>query len=86
MLQRPVYIPAVFLCLYGLSFVELLLTSAQGDIHLGSAMVVNEDESWHYGKARSLGVLEQMPYLALGEKQLAVALGLMVGIAAIEIG
>ena len=85
MLQCPVHFPSVFLRLERLALVELLLSTAQGNIHLGSAMIVNEDKGWHYGKSRSLRVLKEMPYLTFGEQQLTVALGLMVGIAAIEI-
>ena len=85
MLHCPVHFPPVFLCLERLALVEHLLSTAQGNIHLCPAMVIDEDKGWDNGKAWRLGIFEEMPYLTLGEQQLAVALGLVVGIAAIEI-
>ena len=85
MLHCPVHFPPVFLCLERLALVKHLLSTAQCNIHLCPAMVIDEDKGWDNGKAGRLGIFEEMPYLTLGEQQLAVALGLVVGIAAIEI-
>ena len=84
-LDSPVHFSSVFLLLQGLTLVILLLTLAEGDIHLGTSIVVNEDKCWHDGKARLLAILFQSAQFALGEKELAVAASLMIGKRAIEI-
>ena len=74
----PVHLAAVLFLLQGLALVILLFASAESDVNLGAALVVNEQEGRDNGEARRLGVLKQMVYLTLIEKQLAVALSLVV--------
>ena len=84
-LDGSIHLPAVFLLLQGLSLVILLLTLAEGDVHLSPALVVDEYEGWHDGEARLLAVVLQSAQLALGEEQLAVAASLVVAKRTIEI-
>lgn len=78
MLHGSVHFTAILFLLQGLALVVLLLASAESNVNLGAALVVNEQEGRDDGEARRLGVLKQMVYLTLVEKQLAVALSLVV--------
>ena len=44
MFSYTVHLPTVFLFLESLSFVKLFLTSGKGDIHLGSTVLVDENQ------------------------------------------
>ena len=85
MLDRTVHLSSVLLLLQGLTLVILLLTLAEGDINLGTSVVVDEDERRHDGVTRLLGVFLQSSQLTLGEQQLAVTTSLMVAKRTIEI-
>ena len=77
-LDSPVHFSSVFLLLQGLTLVILLLTLAQSDVDLGTAMVVDEDEGRYNGEAWLLGIFFQTAQLTLVEQQLAVTTCLMV--------
>ena len=85
MLDSSIHLSSILFFLQSLTLVILLLTLAEGDIHLGTSIVVNEDKCRHDGKARLLAILFQTAQFALGEKELAVAASLMIGKRAIEI-
>lgn len=78
-LNGSIHLSSILFLLQGLTLVILLLTLAEGDIHLGTSIVVNEDKCRHDGKARLLAILFQTAQFALGEKELAVAASLMIG-------
>ena len=78
MLHGSVHFTAVLFLLQGLALVILLLASAESNVNLGAALVVDEYEGRDYGETGRLGVLRQPVYFAFVEKQLAVALRLVV--------
>lgn len=84
-LHCTIHFALVLFLLDGLALVKFLLTTAEGDINLGTPFVVNEDEGRDDGEAHSLGVFLQTAYLTLVEQQLAVSLCLVVVVRAVEI-
>ena len=85
MFSYTVHLPTVFLFLESLAFVKLFLTSGKGDIHLGSTVLVDENQNRDDGKTHILGSGLEMTYLALLEQKFAVTLSLVIGKRAIEI-
>lgn len=79
MFSYTVHLPTVFLFLESLAFVKLFLTSGKGDIHLGSTVLVDENQNRDDGKTHILGSGLEMTYLALLEQKFAVALSLVIG-------
>ena len=86
MLHRPIHLAAVFFGFECLSLVKLFLTFAEGEVHLGAPMLIEEHEQGDDGVTSLLGSTLKTCYLAPVEQEFAVALGLMVVIGAIEIG
>ena len=84
-LDSPVHFSSVFLLLQGLTLVILLLTLAEGNVHLGTSLVIDEDEYRNDGEARLLAVFFQTAQFTLGEQQLAVAACFVVAEGAVEI-
>ena len=80
MFDCPVYFSSVLLFLQRLAFVILLLASTEGDVHLGTTVLVDEDERRHDSITRQLLGFLQLVNLASGEQKLAVALSFMVGV------
>ena len=78
-LHHPVDGPFVLLLLYRLALVVFLLTTGQGDVHLGAAMLVDEHEERDDGEAGVLDLLLELAYLAFREEQFAVATRRMIG-------
>ena len=70
---------------YRLPLVVFFLTSRQGDVHLRTAVLVDEHQERHDGQSRVFALLLQLTYLALVEQELAVATGGMVGEGTVEI-
>ena len=65
-LNGSIHFSSVLFLLQGLTLVILLLTLAEGDIHLGTTLVIDEDERRNDGEARLLAVLFQSAQFALG--------------------
>lgn len=65
--------------LESLAFVKLFLTSGKGDIHLGSTVLVDENQNRDDGKTHILGSGLEMTYLSLLEQKFAVTLSLVIG-------
>ena len=85
MLDCSIHLPSVFLLLQSLTLVILLLTLAEGNVHLGTSLVVDENEYRNDGEARLLAVFLQSAQFTLGEKQLAVAACFVVAEGTVEI-
>ena len=81
-----IHFTTILLFLQRLTLVELLLTLAEGDVHLGTSILVDEYQQRHDGVARLTGSGRQLGNLTLGQKQFAVALQFVVIIRTIEIG
>jgi len=84
-LNGSIHFSSVLFLLQGLTLVILLLTLAEGDIHLGTAFVIDEDERRNDGEARLLAVLLQSAQFALGKQQFAVSASLVVAKRAVEV-
>ena len=84
-LNGSIHLSSVLFLLQGLTLVILLLTLAEGDIHLGTTLVIDEDERRNDGEARLLAVLLQSAQFALGKQQLAVSASLVVTKRAVEV-
>ena len=78
MLHSPVHLAPVFFLLHRLTLVKFLLTFSQGYIHLCPSMIVNKHQYGHYGETNLLGGFLKFMNLAFIQKQLTVALCLMV--------
>lgn len=78
MLDGTVHFSSVLLLLERLSLVVFLLTLAEGDINLGTSVVVDENEYRHDGKSRLLAVFLKSSEFSLVEQQLAVSAGLVI--------
>ena len=85
MLDCSIHLSSVFLFFQSLALVILLLSLTEGNIHLGSTVIIDKDEGWNNGETRLLAVLFKTAQFALGEKKLAVAASLMIAERAIEI-
>ena len=85
-LNGSIHFSSVLFLLQSLTLVILLLTLTEGDIHLGTALVIDEDERRDDGEARLLAVLFQSAQFALGKEQLAVSARLVVAERAVEVG
>ena len=59
MLHGSVHFTAILFLLQRLALVILLLASAESNVNLGAALVIDEYEGRDYGEARRLGVLRQ---------------------------
>ena len=84
-LNGSIHFSSVLFLLQGLTLVILLLTLAESDIHLGTTLVIDEDERRNDGEARLLAVLLQSAQFALGKEQLAVSARLVVAERAVEV-
>ena len=65
MFHHPVHLTAVFLLLQRLPLIELLLTLTEGNIHLGTAFVVDEHQQGDNRITcllRSTGQLPNLPF------------------------
>ena len=85
-LHGTIHFTAVLLFLQRLALVELLLTLAKGDVHLGTPVLVDEYQKRYNGVARLFGSRSQLGNFALRKQQFAVALQFMVIVGTIEIG
>ena len=78
MLDCSIHLSSVFLFFQSLALVILLLSLTEGNIHLGSTVIIDKYEGWNNGETRLLAVLFKTAQFALGEKKLAVAASLMI--------
>ena len=85
-LHGTIHLTAVFFFLQRLALVELLLTLAKGDVHLGTSVLVDEYQERHYGVTRLFGSRRQFGNFTLRKQQFAVTLQFMVVVGTIEIG
>ena len=85
-LHGTIHFTAVFLFLQRLALVELLLTLAKSNVHLGTPVLIDEYQKRHNGVTRLFGSRSQLGNLALRKQQFAVALQFMVVVGTIEIG
>ena len=84
-LNGSIHLSSVLFLFQSLTLVILLLTLAEGDIHLGTTLVIDEDERRNDGEARLLAVLLQSAQFALGKQQLAVSASLVVAKRTVEV-
>lgn len=70
MLCRAIHLAAVLFLLKRLSLVVFFLTACQGDVHLGTALVIDKDKGRNDGQTGSLRVFGQMTDLPLIEQRL----------------
>ena len=84
-LDRSIHLSSVLFLLQSLALVILLLTLAEGNVHLGSTVIIDKDEGWNNGETGLLAILLKTAQFTLGKEQLAVAASLMIGKRAIEI-
>ena len=85
MFHHPIHLPAILLLLQRLTLVVLLLTLAEGDIHLGATFVVDEYQRGHDGVTRLLGGTLEGANLFLRQQQFAIALHLVVVVRSVEV-
>lgn len=85
MLDCSIHLSSVFLFFQSLALVILLLSLTEGNIHLGSTVIIDKYEGWNNGETRLLAVLFKTAQFALGEKKLAVAASLMIAERTIKI-